>query len=42
VVGVDERYLPYVDSCFHAAGIQWPVMSLAAVAQRIRSESLTI
>jgi twitching motility protein PilI len=42
VEGVDEKYLPYVDSSFHAAGIQWPVMSLAAVAQKIRSESLTI
>jgi twitching motility protein PilI len=42
VENVDEKYLPYVDSSFHAAGIQWPVMSLSAVAQTIRSESLTI
>ncbi len=42
VVGVDEKYLPYVEGSFHIAGIQWPVMSLAGVARKIRSESLTI
>lgn len=42
VKGVDEKYLPYVHYSFHAAGLQWPVMSLSAVAQKIRSESLTI
>lgn len=40
VKNIDEKYQPYVDYCFNAAGIQWPVMSLSSVAQKIRSESL--
>jgi twitching motility protein PilI len=42
VEGVDDMYLPYMDGSFHVAGVQWPVMSLAQVAKKIRSESLTI
>ncbi len=42
VENVDERYLPYIDGSYHAAGIQWPVMNLLGVAKKIRSESLSI
>jgi twitching motility protein PilI len=42
VEGVDDGHRVFVDGSYHAAGLQWPVMSLAKITQKIRSESIAI
>jgi twitching motility protein PilI len=39
---VDKMYLPYIDGSYLAAGVHWPVLSLIAVADEVRSGSLAI
>jgi twitching motility protein PilI len=42
VEGIDDMFKPYVRGAYHVAGIQWPILSLAALAEHPELEQLAI